>query len=330
MVVAALVLATLLRAAPAALDQARSGVLVVVTPETQALSRRLQQEIESLGLKVRVVTADAQASSVDSAADTEVAVLNLQASGSDGIELTVVDRQTGKASQWHVPAGSAGETAGAELLATRTVELLRATLLELREHETRGAAPTSLPAAERAPPPPPPPAHRVSMWLGPAALYSATFRPGAELHAALVWMPVAHAGLSASVLAPLVPLRLGSPQGSVELFVSSYRLALMLEPTVPEAPVALRCSLGVELEKLRLEGHSLPPYRGQAQSETTWGPLVALAPRFRVRSWAHVLTELSVSWPSPQTVVRIADREVTTWGRPLGTVSLGLELSLPL
>jgi hypothetical protein len=57
---------------------------------------------------------------------------------------------------------------------------------------------------------------------------------------------------------------------------------------------------------------------------------LGLTPRFRVTSSVHVVTELVVALASPATVVRIAGQDVTSFGRPLGTAALALELTLPL
>ncbi|HVY25336.1 MAG TPA: hypothetical protein VHB79_02250 [Polyangiaceae bacterium] len=307
----------------------RPWVLLVVTSEARPLSRRLAQEVEALGLTVRIATSEAAADE-RFGGEPASAVIHLEASDSDGVELSIAERNHGRAVSWHVPSAPDGELGGDELLATRTVELLRARLLELA-HESEDA-----PQASPAPRPPlaaPPLPRRarpeLSAWIGPAALYSAKFRPGASLQSALVWLPWPRWGLSAHVLSPLAPLHLGSAQGSVGAYATSYRLGVVVEALEPLAPVAVRVAAGLELESLRFEGRSRPPYQDRAQSFGLWGPWVSLAPHFRITESIRVLAELSLAWPGPATTVRIAEREAAEWGAPLGSATLGLQLSVP-
>jgi hypothetical protein len=145
-----------------------------------------------------------------------------------------------------------------------------------------------------------------------------------------VWLPITHFGLTLNALAPLAAPHLGSAQGSVDAYASIYRAGIVLEVLDPRGPVALRLSGGAELERLRIQGHALSPYRDRADEFWLGGPWVSLAPRFRLSSSLRVLAEMAVAWPSPTTVVRIASREAARWGSPLATASLGLELDLPL
>lgn len=328
-----LALASVLGTTSASAAPPRPWVLVVVSPETQPLSRRLQQEIEALGLRVRVVTSDQlPPSELEAAGAAARAVIHLE-TGTEGVELSIADRQTGGSSSWHLGAASDADPGANELLATRTVELLRARLLEIAHVEEQPP-----PRPEPAPPSPAPKApapaatsgQHLAVWVGPTALYSATFRPGASLQGALVWMPVSRFGLTLNALAPLAPPHLGSPQGSVDAYASIYRAGLVLEAVDPRGPVALRLAGGIELARLRLQGHAQSPYRAHADDFWLGAPWVSLAPRFRLSSSLRVLAEVALAWPSPTTVVRIVEREAARWGSPLGTASLGLELELPL
>jgi len=56
---------------------------------------------------------------------------------------------------------------------------------------------------------------------------------------------------------------------------------------------------------------------------------VGLAARFRVAPSLFVLTELTAAIAYPRTVVRLAGREATDWGQPLGTAAIGLEVAWP-
>ena len=324
------------QSAAARAESAAKTVVMVVDPRVMPLSRRLEQEIESLGLAVKVVASDepGAADLADAAqAAGAAAVIHVAPMGGGDVDMTVLDGATGKTVTWKLVAPTGVEPAASELMATRTVELLRASLLELA---TRRARQPDLARLQAAPPAPVRVApardagQALSLSFGPAALYSATFRPGAELQASVTWTPLPNLGLSGAVLAPIAPPRLSSPQGSVDLFATLYRLGAIVQAGEAAAAVSLRCTAGVELDKLRFEGHPTLPYLGATDNRTTFSPFLGLTPRFRVTSSVYVVTELVVALASPTTVVRIAGQDVTSFGRPLGTAALGLELTLPL
>jgi hypothetical protein len=311
-------------------------VVVLVDAQVLPLARRLEQEIESLGLSVQAVSADdPRAAELANAAQAAgaVAVIHVAPKGGGDVEMTVLDGATGKTVTWKLVAPTSVEPAASELMATRTVELLRASLLELAARRAQRAEPLQ-PASTKAAPKGASPEYEggqaLALSLGPAALYSATFRPGAELLASVTWMPSRALGLSGAVLAPIAPPRLSSPQGSVDLFASLYRLGAVLQVGGNASAVSLRGTAGVELDKLRFEGHATSPYLGATDNRTTWSPFLGVAPRFRLTPSIHVVTELVLALASPSTIVRVAGQEVTSFGRPFGTAALALELTLPL
>ena len=142
-------------------------------------------------------------------------------------------------------------------------------------------------------------------------------------------MPLPRLGVSGAVLVPMVPARLTGREGSVDLFASLYRLAAIVEVGAKSSPVSLRCSAGVELAHLHFDGTANPSYVGAVDTRTTWSPLVGLAARFRVAPSLFVFTELTAALAYPRTVVRLAGREATDWGQPLGTAAIGLEVAWP-
>lgn len=297
-------------------------VVMQVDDESLPLVRRLAQEIESLGLAVQIVRNG-------EAANDAAAAIRIQSTSAGDIELSVVDSATGKSTSWHIAAPKASEPA-AELIPTRTVELLRASLLELTATK---AAPEPPPAA--ATPKPAPrltlkAAPTLSLALGPAALYTPRFRPGASLQGSITWLPSTHFGIGASALAPLVAVRAKSAQGSVDLDARLFRLGAVVALGERASPVAVRLGLGAELELLRISGKATPDYVSATDARTSFSPFASVAPRFRLSDGLHAVAELAVGVASPTTTVRIAGRELSDWGRPWGTASLGLELTWPL
>ena len=316
---------------------ARQTVVMVVDPEVMPVARRLRQEIEALGLAVRVMFADAsQAASLknEALAADAVAAIHLAPVGGGDVDMTIVDGATGKTVSWKIAASTPDEPAPLDLIATRTVELLRASLLELaaRRKAATDAATRPRPAPAITPPPAESPRDirgSLSLVVGPALLYSPHFRPGALLQSGLVWLPWPHLGVSLAALVPIVAVQLNSPQGTVDAFASLYRLGPALQVGAATAPVTLRCAAGLEFDVLRFEGKALPPYQSATDTRRTRSPFAGASARFRVATGWYVVADLMAELAFPSTTVRIAGSEVSSWGRPLATASIGVELALP-
>ncbi len=335
-IVALVVLACLAGLEPPAHAQgAPRTVVMLVDPGVVPLSKRLRQEIESLGLTVRLVSADsAHAPSLEdeAVAAGAVAAIHIAPMGGGDVDMTILDGATGKTVSWKLVAATTVEPAGAELIATRAVELLRASLMELaarRPARETVAAPEIQPVARPAVYDAGERNGGLSLLAGPALLYGADFRPGAELQASTTWMPLYRLGVTAAVLVPMVPAHLSTREGSVDLFASLFRLGAVVDVGARASPVSVRCMAGAELARLRFEGTANPPYAGVIDSRTTVSPVAGVTARFRVASSLFVVTELMVAVAFPRTVVRLAGREVTDWGRPMGTAAVGLELAWP-
>src|SRR5204863_7462151 len=99
-----------------------------------------------------------------------------------------------------------------------------------------------------------------SLLVGPSLLYSNDFRASVLVLSGLTWMPFSRAGLSVSVLTPVLPARLQDPEGEVELYASFYRLGAVLEATSPQARVSLRLTAAAGLGRLQLHGVATPSY----------------------------------------------------------------------
>ena len=111
------------------------------------------------GLEVTVVSGRDPTEPLEARARAANAVgaIRITGSGSGSVEMTILDRATGKTVSRHLAIATPSDPASAELVATRTVELLRASLMELEApHPPRGAgqrraareSPLSVPAME--------------------------------------------------------------------------------------------------------------------------------------------------------------------------------------
>ena len=123
-------------------------MVVVFEPHTEAMSQRLRQEIEALGFEVDLKREESSFASLESLAleARAVAAIRVHPLQAGGVEMTVLDRATGKTVHRELAKVDAVDAAGDELVATRTVELFRASLMELNaDHPSRGAVRPSPP-----------------------------------------------------------------------------------------------------------------------------------------------------------------------------------------
>jgi len=123
-------------------------VVIMAETHTEAVSQRLRQEIEALGFQVEVQPETAPLRSLEAIAEEAgaMAVIRVKSLLAGGVEMTVLDRVTGKTVHRELARASESNPADRELVATRTVELFRASLMELSaDHPTRGAVTASPP-----------------------------------------------------------------------------------------------------------------------------------------------------------------------------------------
>ena len=322
-------------AAPARADGAPKTVVMLVDPSALPLAMRLRQEIESLGLVVKWLPPEhARPPSLEEEAKTASAVASIRIApmGGSDVDMTIFDRVTGKTVSWKLVAASTADPAAGELIATRSVELLRASLLEMAARPVPAPAPAS--REREAPLPPAAPTRErpeaLALSVGPSVLYSTDFRPGVHVLSTLTWMAFFRAGLSASVLTPIAPSRLVQDEGTVELFASFYRLGAVLEVTGRRAPVSVRLTAAAGLGKLQLRGEASPAYVSASDNRFVASPSLGITTRFSLAPGLRLFADVMGSTAFPKTVIRLAGREASEWGRPALSAALGLELSVPV
>src|SRR5688500_19694357 len=117
----------------ASAGEADSALVILIDPGSPALARRLEEEIETLELSVKVVReVDPKQPLEDLARSARaVAAIRVTQAGAGVVEMTIVDRATGKTVSRRLAIATPADPASAELGATRTVELVRASLMEL-------------------------------------------------------------------------------------------------------------------------------------------------------------------------------------------------------
>lgn len=346
---AALILAFLL-AFSGSRARARDGgsaVLVLVEPGTTSLSRRLREEIESLGLRVELLP-DRRDSSLEAQAREAGAVAAIRVAPVRGgaVQMSIVDRATGKIVHRKLAIASHTDPAAAELIATRTVELLRASLMELSAaHPPRGEIEVT-PAVRQlvaASPGTPGDAEELagttdrgsgiqkfSFAAGPALVYSAHWQPGIHAAAGVTWSLTERLALAAGLALPVTAAELSVNEGQVELRATHYRLGAAVALGPARAVVSARLLAGIAVNRLELDGAaSSPEYVGEDDDVLVASPWVGAALRLRLSRNLAVLGEVVTSIALPRTTIRVAGRELHDWGRPAVWATTGLELSWP-
>ena len=326
----------LLASAPSARAQSPpKAVVMLVDPSATPLALRLRQEIESLGLVVKWLPSERgrpPSLEQEAASASAVASIRIAPMGGSDVDMTIFDRGTGKTVSWKLVATGSGDPAAGELIATRSVELLRSSLLEMAARSVSSAAPPTKESSGA--PPEPPPVHQatenVSLLVGPSMLYSTELRSGLHVLSTLTYMPFARAGLSASVLAPVLPARLVRPEGTVELYATFYRLGAVLEVTGKNAKVSLRLTAAAGLGRLQLLGQASSAYISATENRFVACPSLGVTARFALASNLRFFVDATGSTTFPKTVVRLAGREAADFGRPALGAALGLELSAPV
>ncbi|XXX81575.1 hypothetical protein WMF30_22725 [Sorangium sp. So ce134] len=332
--------------------EARAGgaprIVVVAPAKEDRVSLRLQAELRALKFEVPEVEIAADPPSRERleevARDKDAVAAVRIAPSSDGVEVWLVDRMTGKTVLRELVTDDTRSSSGGAALALRVVELLRASLMELDapRHPAGEVAPPPLirelmapPRADTPAPAPgadlsPPRRGAFSIELGPALLFSpGGMGPWGLLSAAAHYEPSEEVGASVFALIPVVSSRASGPEGVATARVGLVGAGISGVVAPSGSPWRFAVGAGVSAVWMRLEGRSSDRYQGSTEDLLTAAPLLraglgaAITPRLRVR--ADALCGVAILVP----VVKFAGRHVATWGVPLIAPSLGLELVWP-
>jgi hypothetical protein len=327
-------------------------VALVTADPTSTTATRLGAELRGLGIEVVVVPVDETQplgrAALEQLARTDGAFAAVRViRAAQEVEVWIADRVTGKTVVREVRAGAGDPGSRDDTIALGTVELLRASLLEVTvEPETPHgevpppAAVTRLVAVPRKPLPqvtrtPEPPVFGLS--LGPAmdaGLGPLGFGPSLALEVGARWQSETAWGLEALGAIPLrsVTVERANP-GSAELRL--YRAALGVTWTAPRRPVVPVVGLGLAL--VHLESAQVKPNQDyQADTAGAWavaprlgaGLGVALGRYLRLRGDVGLLVAprpITVRFPQASGGLE----EVARWGQPGVTASLALEVLIP-
>jgi len=308
----------------------RHKILVLLEQTKPAFLARLLAELGSSGFDVAVVTPSAfppGRPEIEQLAQREgasVELLLIEAGA--GLEIWVVDPQTGKTTFREVILGLYGPREAPEVIAIRVVETLRATLMEL-EHPRASAPPIPLR-------PPPPeidttthgrPTH-FTIGVGGGGAYSAG-GVGAMGHLDLSLAWTVRSRFSVALDGALTPARtkLRGPEGEASVAWYLAGVSFGFWASEPTAPVRFRSSAGAWLAVMSLTGQAVNPYVNNRAEFVSVIPHLDAGLRFSLTPRLGLGAGLSIGISAPAASIQFAGREVATWGRPLWLGNLMLE-----
>ncbi|WP_437994111.1 hypothetical protein [Sorangium sp. So ce145] len=349
------------RAAPP--EPPRTKVVLIADRRSDPIMARVYAELATLGFTVVVVRGGAEppsqgpieTSAREVGASAEIRVTEVPG----GVEVSIAHGATGPSVQSAVMADDPAT------VAVRAVELLRASLLDVRsprpsqgevgaDPEARAVVDLQEPpparpapvaaarpradAASRAPPPPaarPGATRRAPMTFGvgaaPAVLWSPGGVPATPMldvsGYAMIWSRL---GLSTFVQIPLASARREGKEGTRHTRIALAALGVRV-PLGPTGAAWLpSAGAGLAAAWLHVEGEGRSPrYAGRSEDAYAVAPYLraglSFAPTPHLRISEHLLAGIA----APRVVIDAAGRATDAWGRPFLGASLGVEVVLP-
>ena len=311
-------------------------ILLVVDERAVALATRVAAELEALGFTVQSSTREPRPAELAAEARRAgaFAAIGIGPTAEGSVEITVLDRVTGKTLRRELLGRSLTDPTTRELVALRASELLRASLMEIEApHPTRGDLPAT-PVVER-------------VAIAPETIRTPErrFRLGAESGVLVAPGLSATPLLQASVGARLVErLELGATLGSqltaggrdfeagrIEATARWLGVGpkILLLPRSDGSHVALGIEAQLTLLGLSASGFALDAtHRGQ--SHFAWAPATTLGIDSKIRLHKQLWWALtpSLGFAFSRLSLRADGQDVKIWGRPWLQCSTGLEVEL--
>ena len=336
-------LLTLLFASKAPADEPGVGagtggtILLIVDERARALATRVAAELATLGFSVLSRTQEPRTEQLSAEARSAgaLAAIWIGPTTQGSVEITVLDRVTGKIVRREVLGRSLEDPTMRELVALRASELLRASLMELEApHPPRGDVPTSsvvnevVRSASTS--------RRQNRRLVLGASGGMLIVPGLSA-APLLQIS---AGVSASKRLEL-GFGLGGQLTSSKRFEARGRIETLARwlsvgarflalPSRTDDAVELSVDVQAMLIALSAVG-SAADASDRGQSAFVWAPAgrIGLAARIRLVEDVWWALEPALGFTSAEIALRADHQKLQSWGRPWLEWSTGLELALP-
>lgn len=321
-------------------DRERPVVTIAVDQVDDEVALRLRAELQELGFAPSIVQAPEAAPSrelLEANARDRGAVAAFRIARSRwGVEVWIFDRVTNKTVLREVIVGEEPDPSiRAGVVATRAVELLRASLIELASAHHVVTDPEIPRAVRELVEPRRRVVHRstptLALSVGPALVVSAG-GVGPSLGAGLEVGFGLTSGLRLAALAVL-PIVIDTVEGDggqavVAPLVFGAALSLQLHSWSRAVSPSLRAGVGAAV--LRMQGQS--PAAGmtaRADSTVSMLPMLGAAVRIDLRRRLRLVLAADIGAALPEPVVQFADHPIASWGMPVVLSSAALELVGP-
>jgi hypothetical protein len=317
-------------------------VILVGASWSDPIVARMRDELGVLGFDVEII--------VGGATTTDLATL---ARAHGAAAAARVDAVSAAIDLWVDPTSEPGTVADLHLdgpgdpglLALRAVELLRGRLIHAAPAPTADGAP----APDAGPPPQPPaasPAARpivgpmpiaaapparaagsFALFVAPAAMLSpGGLPPVPHVHVAAEWFPVDRVGVELLTFLPTVPATVTAPEGSVALRILELGAGIHGTLTDPGADLSFGVGLGLNAMLLLFDGEAAPPFVADHGSRWLASPYASIRAAYRLYPRLALRADVLTTLARPEPVIRIAGREVASFGQPTLFLSLGIEV----
>jgi hypothetical protein len=322
---------------PAKAEPPRAGtILLVVDERAVALATRVAAELEALGFSVESQTREPRPAELASEARRAgaFAAIGIGPTAEGSVEITVLDRVTGKTLRRELLGRSLTDPTTRELVALRASELLRASLMEIEApHPPRGDLPAT-PAVARVATAPETirrPERRLRLGVASGVLLAPGLSPTPLLQASLGVRAFARLELGATLGSQLTASERSLELGRIEATARWLGLGpkLLLLPRDEHSRVALGIDAELTLLALSASGFAMDAtHRGQ--SHFAWTPAATLGIDSKIRIHKQLWWSLqpSLGFAFSELSLRADGRDMKIWGQPWLSCSTGLEVEL--
>jgi hypothetical protein len=318
-------------------DAGQSGtILLVVDPRAVPLATRVAAELETLGFAVQTRSQEPEASQLANAARHAgaFAAIGIGPSAQGNVEITVLDRVTGKTVRRELLGRSLQDPTTRELVALRASELLRASLMEIEApHPPRGDLPATSDVSQvaRAPETIRRPEQRLRLGAETGVLLAPGLSMTPLLQASLGVRLVERLELRLGVGSQLTAGQRNEREGRIEALARwvNFGPRLMLLPRRQSSRVALGFDAGLGLIALSASGFASDAgHRGQSHFVWAAAGTLGIDSKIRLHKQLWWAIHPAVGFTTSELVLRADGRDVRVWGRPWLECATGVEVEL--
>jgi len=326
----------LLLAAEASAETAAGTILLVVDERAMALATRVAAELEALGFSVQSQMREPRPAelAVEARRAGAFAAIGIGPTAQGSVEITVLDRVTGKTLRREILGRSLTDPTTRELVALRASELLRASLMEIEApHPPRGELPATPVVARVASAPET--IRRPERRLRLAAETGVLVAPGLSavplLQVALGVRAWQRLELGGSLGSQLTASSRVVDDGRIEVTARwlGFGPKLWLLPRSEASGVALGVELQLTLLALSASGFAADvAHRGQTRFVWSSASTLGIDSKIRIHKQLWWALEPSLGFAFSELSLRADGRDVTVWGRPWLQCATGVEVEL--